>query len=601
MRAAAIAALLILALAPSSAPGQATAPAATGGWQAVSLPVGLSAANVSELAVHPSDAASLALATTSGIFISTDDGLTWSQSMVTPTIGIAYAPADGARLYAWGTSTFLRSTDGGSSWAAATRPPTLCGLSIALESANRLYARACAADSGPRLYRSDDGGSSWLTPTTTFTPTLTGLAVLPGGPLLNTDGSRAYRSANAGQTWAVTPIGAVLTGAVLAASPDGTAYLGSPSGLLRSTDGGQTWANSDIARPITPTLALPSGALLGRDTSGPIQLTSMGTAWEVSSASLPGTVRLVAQSAHDASRIYALTNNGLWRRTATTQSYHVSMPLITRSGSATPSGTPNEQAIAYLNQLRTLAGSAPLQPHPALVQAAQNHANYYLLNANDSSAWAYGFHGEVTGKPGFTGQWPWDRARSTQYPWGAVGEVITYVNNPVWAVDGWMAGTYHRVIALNPTLHYTGYGHGAAGGTVDVMDFGVGPINAGLWSPALPYPLVYPAAGQTHIPIWGVNEEPSVTTAGITIIGFPVSVQIGRGTTITVGSAELRNGRGQSLSLLPTPPHSGASGFYALIPDKPLDTSTTYTAHVTGAIDGVSFQRTWSFTTASCQ
>jgi photosystem II stability/assembly factor-like uncharacterized protein len=154
MHATIVATLLILALAPRSMPAQTTAlePAAAG-WQPVPLPVGLSGASVGDLAVHPSDAASLILASTNGIFTSSDSGQTWHRPIVTPTIGISYAPADGTRLYAWSVSSLLRSSDGGSSWAAMTRPTAHCGLSIAPDNADRLYARACVADSGPRLYR----------------------------------------------------------------------------------------------------------------------------------------------------------------------------------------------------------------------------------------------------------------------------------------------------------------------------------------------------------------------------------------------------------------------------------------------------------------
>lgn len=596
-----VAALLLLALAARLAPALAAMPAASSGWQPASLPAGLSASSIADLAVHPSNAMRLALASTSGLFTSADAGQTWSQSLVTPTSSIAYAPADGARLYAWGASTLLRSSDGGSSWAALARPASLCGLSVAPDDTSRIYARACAADSGPRLSRSDNGGQSWLAPTTTFTPTLTGLVALPGGALLGTDGRRAYRGANAGQTWTAAPIGTPLISAAIVASPDGAVYLGSPSGLLRSADGGQTWENSDIARPITPTLALPGGTLLGRDASGPIQVSSTGSSWTISSADLPGGTRLTAQSAHDASRIYALAGGGLWQRAAGATTYQAYLPAIAGGGGAAPSGTPNQQALAYVNQLRALAGVAALQSHPALVQAAQNHAGYYLSNSNDSAAWTYGPHGEVEGKPGFTGQWPGDRDSVARFPWGAGWEVMGYIDNPVWSIDGWMNGIYHRVIVLNPTLRYAGYGHGTNGGTVDVMDFGVGPVDRGIWSPAMPYTIAYPAAGQTNIPIWGVDEGPSISAAGVTIIGFPVSIQIGRGSTIAVSAAELRDNTGQPISVLPTPPGSAASGFYALIPDHPFQESTTYTAHVMGTIDGVPFDKTWSFTTVSCQ
>jgi photosystem II stability/assembly factor-like uncharacterized protein len=132
MCAALAAALLIVTLAPHKAPAQAVAPGTTSGaWQPVSLPAGITVASVADIAVYPSNAARLFLATASGIYSSTDAGQTWAQSTITPTIGVVVAPNDEARLYAWGATTFFRSDNGGMHWIAVTRPSGGCGLSLA--------------------------------------------------------------------------------------------------------------------------------------------------------------------------------------------------------------------------------------------------------------------------------------------------------------------------------------------------------------------------------------------------------------------------------------------------------------------------------------
>jgi hypothetical protein len=63
--------------------------------------------------------------------------------------------------------------------------------------------------------------------------------------------------------------------------------------------------------------------------------------------------------------------------------------------------------------------------------------------------------------------------------------------------------------------------------------------------------------------------------------------------------AELRDANGAPISLYPNPADCGIS-CYALIPTAGLQSATTYTVHVAGAIDGISFDRTWSFTTTMC-
>jgi hypothetical protein len=79
--------------------------------------------------------------------------------------------------------------------------------------------------------------------------------------------------------------------------------------------------------------------------------------------------------------------------------YLLYLPLVAKTSQSntqptpTPPDNPPEQtAIDRINNYRALAGVQLLQLHPALVTAAQNHANYDLLNYGDQSAWTYGPH-----------------------------------------------------------------------------------------------------------------------------------------------------------------------------------------------------------------
>jgi hypothetical protein len=55
---------------------------------------------------------------------------------------------------------------------------------------------------------------------------------------------------------------------------------------------------------------------------------------------------------------------------------------------------------------------------------------YLGLNSHDEAATVYWPHGEVEGKPGYTGRWSGDRAAATGYPWSAGWEVISLDNDP---------------------------------------------------------------------------------------------------------------------------------------------------------------------------
>jgi hypothetical protein len=258
-----------------------------------------------------------------------------------------------------------------------------------------------------------------------------------------------------------------------------------------------------------------------------------------------------------------------------------------------PIGSPEQIVLDRINFYRTLAGAPQLQPHPALLQAAQHHADYYLLNYADADAMVNGPHGEVAGKPGYTGRASWDRASAAGYPWYAGWEVMHFEDDPVRSVDGWAATVFHRVVILDPYLEYMGYGHGTSGtARVDVADFGHATTD-----PARQQITVFPAPGQTNVPLLGMWESPSSLPPGETDpFGYPITLQPVYGVPLTVTQAELWDSTGAPITIYPDPPECGTA-CYALIPTTPLQSATTYTAHVTGTIDGVPFDLTWSFTT----
>jgi hypothetical protein len=276
---------------------------------------------------------------------------------------------------------------------------------------------------------------------------------------------------------------------------------------------------------------------------------------------------------------------------------HLYLPLITLNNNGTTLIPPTQAALNRINYYRQLVGTQILQLHPALTTAAQHHAHYDLLNHGDSSAWTAGPHGEVPGKPGFTGESSGARALAAGYPWAAGWEVMNYFDDPARSVDDLMNSVYHRVGMLIWTHQYLGYGHGrSAGEAVDVLDFGRGatePISAsGV--------LVFPPGGMSDVPIYGASETPDpIPPNGHYPIGYPITLQPAFGSTLTVDSAELRDSAGVLVSTYPNPPGC-TNSCYALIPISPLRYSVTYTLHARGQIDNETFDKTWSFTTTDC-
>lgn len=267
------------------------------------------------------------------------------------------------------------------------------------------------------------------------------------------------------------------------------------------------------------------------------------------------------------------------------------LPLIMTPKSAA------QLASERVNYYRQLAGAPAVQLHTALTVAAQHHAQYDLLNHGDPSAWAAGPHGEVVGKPGFTGESSGARALAAGYPWAAGWEVMNYLDDPTRSVDDLMNSVYHRVGILTWTHQYLGYGHGqSAIEAVDVIDFGRGPLDP---MSAIGV-LAFPPDGMSNVPIYGASETPDpLPPSGRYPIGFPMTLQPVFGSNLTVDLAELRDSGGALVSVYPNPPGC-ANSCYALIPISPLRYSTTYTLHARGQVDDIAFDNTWSFTTTDC-
>jgi Cysteine-rich secretory protein family len=300
-----------------------------------------------------------------------------------------------------------------------------------------------------------------------------------------------------------------------------------------------------------------------------------------------------------AALIAAVIFSAAWRAHASSHSV-IYLPLILNSVQQTvtpPDTRPEQVALDRLNFYRTLAHSPAMQLHPALVMAAQHHANYYLLNTNDASAWQYGPHGEVAGKPGYTGETSGDRAVAAGYSWRAGWEVMSYVDDPTSSVDGWMATIFHRTIILDPYLEYMGYGHGRSTlGQVGVVDLGHGSLDAIDRTQVI----VFPAAGQTGVPTaWLGGEVPDPLPPGtIYPVGYPITVQPIAYVPLSVTQAELRDDRGAQVAVYPSPAGCGTA-CYAFVAVQPLQPATVYTVHVAGTLDGVPFDKTWTFMTTS--
>ena len=270
--------------------------------------------------------------------------------------------------------------------------------------------------------------------------------------------------------------------------------------------------------------------------------------------------------------------------------------------------TTSTQAVAWLNAQREANGiPGGVVDNPAWDVACQHHMTWLKLNPHVSGL---AEHQEIPGTPGYTTDGAWAGAHSvldgtfvsTTIAAGGTASAF-YEPYPWGAVDGWEWAPIHLMDLLDPALTTTGFAPGC-------MVTGEGPWRT---EPATPELLTYPGAGTSwiypseqafevpytpgqfvglpqpssttgpylYVLAWGAGAG-SITSASLTGPAGPVKVStVDDNTTGPLG----RPGE-----------YMRPGGF--VIPRKPLQPNTAYTASVTFAPDeGVPLSKTWEFRT----
>jgi photosystem II stability/assembly factor-like uncharacterized protein len=234
----------------------------------------------------------------SGLYCSTDDGLSWHSAFSSlnlqeglSALAVAVSPdfKEDPSLFVGVNGGVLHSPDGGLSWRSVLHyspPPAISALAISPNYVGDGTLFAGSLEDG--VFRSSDGGRQW----SAWNFGLMDLRILclAISPNFASDEmlfvgtqSGIFRSTNGGRAWQEVELPVSFTAILsLAYSPDftqdATLFTGTEKrGLLRSVDGGQTWvrlAKSELSGPINAILvglsyskvpdllALQGGALL---------------------------------------------------------------------------------------------------------------------------------------------------------------------------------------------------------------------------------------------------------------------------------------------------------------------------------------------------
>ena len=256
---------------------------------------------------------------------------------------------------------------------------------------------------------------------------------------------------------------------------------------------------------------------------------------------------------------------------------------------------------ARLAHLRCVAGVGPLAGDARLDAAADAHAAYSILHGTVS-------HDEDAARALYTGATPGERLRAAGYTARAWGEVLSRTG-PLAdeASEGLTAAIYHRLAMLVPQFDAAGVGlrHDGAGNMVAVADYA-----AASAVPAAGRLIPYPVNGQRNVPVaFDSDREVPDPAPDAGVVGYPVSLQADRGTTLRVDAFELvRAADGAAVAAVA---HGRGPGAQAdawldpadafLLPHAPLAADTEYEARLSGWLDGTPIAHRWRFRTLAAQ
>jgi hypothetical protein len=220
------------------------------------------------------------------------------------------------------------------------------------------------------------------------------------------------------------------------------------------------------------------------------------------------------------------------------------------------------------------------------------HSYYTFFNGARSDIRDLGIHREAKDAQGYVGDNVLTRAQHFGYPGRPMTEVITHRADPTGAVSDWIDSVYHRIPLLRRDLLELGYGDAYLGPmTVQVMDMS---YRDGGGNKVV----LYPAPNQADVPAaFSGNEVPDPAPNAEYPIGYPVTATFPRNATVSITGFYFRDPSGTDLPGYQLPPGNETENSFAFLTKKPLKPSTTYSAELSGTLNGVPFHELWQFTT----
>jgi ligand-binding sensor domain-containing protein len=189
------------------------------------------------------------------VFLSTDNGGTWTGTHTDLTIYPLHLAVYGTNLFAgtWQNGVFL-STNNGSSWKSVNTGLGDTLVSSLLVNGNNLFA----GTSSGGVFLSTNDGASWTADNAGLTNSSVNALLADGTNLFaGTRGGGAFLSTNAGTNWMPITSGMTSSDVRSLALSDVNLYAGTyGTGVFRSTNHGTTWTHLDSGLTSTKVYAL---------------------------------------------------------------------------------------------------------------------------------------------------------------------------------------------------------------------------------------------------------------------------------------------------------------------------------------------------------
>jgi photosystem II stability/assembly factor-like uncharacterized protein len=303
-----------------------------------------------------------------GLFVSTDDGVTWMKAGLSGLTVMAIASDDdGLMLAGTDKGSIYRSVDKGLTWTVMDSSSKAVIQRIVLSSRGVAFAGVpgkgilrspdrgrnwflsnyglsekrvetmFAAPNGDvfvgtkalGLFRSSDDGETWIhiggdlrreSPQTSLQmeyDAVRGITVAPDGLLWVATTNGVFRSGDAGHTWTSTPITVRYASSIFFLSDHHILVSALPFGLFTSTDKGDTWTDHGLQLDrylgVNQIVRDPSGGLLVATNKGLHYSADEGESWHYASYGLPPNHRVLCLLRGRDNELYAgLSEGGLW-------------------------------------------------------------------------------------------------------------------------------------------------------------------------------------------------------------------------------------------------------------------------------------------------